>query len=154
MACKSEIRTIDGHDYNVTQMPPTQAVPYHIELATLLAEVVAPLARSQSMSADAVGEALALAAPALRANLTPARFLEIAKDWTSSVHRDGVPVNFELDFAGSDMPALYKLMLFILEANFSDFLDGLGLGAIASAVMAQASTSQPSAPTSTGTSGE
>ena len=155
MPCKSEIRSIGGHEYTVTQMPPTKAVPYHLELVTLLADVVAPLAKAQAGTGDTISEALALAAPALRANLTPARFLAIAKDWTSTgfVHRDGQLVDFESDFSGSEMPNLYKLMAFILEVNFSDFLGGFDLGAIASAAMVRASISPASPPTSTGTAG-
>ena len=42
MACKSEIRKIGDHSYTVTQMPPTQAVPYHAELITLLADLTTP----------------------------------------------------------------------------------------------------------------
>jgi len=155
MPCKSEKRTINGHEYTVTQMPPSKAVPYHVELATLVAEVLGPMANTEANGQDAVVEALSMAGPALRANLSPARFLEIARDWTGSglVHRDGELVNFEQHFAGSDMPDLYRVMVFIAEVNFSDFFVGLDLSGLASAAMARASMSPASVPTSTGNSG-
>ncbi len=139
MPCKSEKRRIGEVDYTITQMPPAVAVPYHFELATILAEVIAPLAQAKSKGThEAIAEALALAGPAMRRCMTPERFVEVARDWTSSglVHRtvkgQTELVSFDEHFAGTDAPHLYRVLAAVFEVNFRSFLDEFDLAALAS----------------------
>lgn len=136
MACEERQKRIGQHTYTVRQMPPSEALPYHAELGTLFAEVLGPLMRSATgdgLTQDAVAGAIGDAAAALRAHMPPKRYAELVNELVVSHHvkRDGVGVVLDVDFSGSEGPALYQLLAFVLEVNFAPFFGASGLGGLA-----------------------
>jgi hypothetical protein len=88
-----------------------------------------PLDKEVSEYLPAVGEAFGT----LTEKLDPQEMLKLMKAFIadSRIIEDGTkerPINFNIDFGGGRMKPLFKLFLFVLEVNFSDFLpDGISL---------------------------
>jgi len=91
----------------------------------------------------AVGKAFST----LTQKLDPDEFLKLSKALLKNVRIEADkprPINFNLDFGGGRMKPLFKLLLFVLEVNFKDFLpSGTDLMSAVKGVAEQAVTQHP-----------
>lgn len=132
MAARTEHRTIGGHKYTVTQMPPSRALPLQMRLGKFLLPVLPALAKMQSEgAAQLAAHAIGAIAGALAEHMTPEEFLALAMELTqgdgqaSFVSVDGGPVVFESQFMGDDLVELYEVIGFVLEVNYAKFFTAI-----------------------------
>lgn len=109
-------KIIDGATYTVTQLPARRA----LKLKTKLIKIFGPM----FMGADT------LSFQNVCQNMDENQFEAICMEMLQGVRKNNVeltPATFDLEFAG-DMAGLYKLLIFILEVNFSNFFLMIGIG--------------------------
>lgn len=115
---KTETRTIDGFNYEITMYPASMGLDILADVTSLVAE---PLGRTE----DGMGEA----AKALVSQLSGSKLSTLAqKIIGQNVKIDGKPMAgenvFDLHFAGR-YKAMAEVMGFVLEVNYSDFWNDL-----------------------------
>jgi len=67
---------------------------------------------------------IGLAIKAIADNADSEVFEPLIKDIIASTLRNGVKINFDLDFSGK-MGHLFRVIAFVLQSNYSDFFDGI-----------------------------
>ena len=109
-------KLIDGATYLVTQLPARRAIKLQTKLIKLLGSLF--------ISNDSTSF------QSMLLNLNENDFEALCMEMIQGVRKNNVeltPATFDLEFAG-DMAGLYKLLFFIVEVNFSNFLELVGIG--------------------------
>lgn len=135
-------KVIDGAKYTVTQMTARQALKMQAKLLKLLGPCIAELIGAVGKMEDA---GLARAVMALAANLDEKTFDGLMFELLQHVRKDGVELtegNINLEFAGA-LNTMYKVIAFVLEANYADFLEE---GGIIQSLISAAKTAKPAFP--------
>ena len=148
MACRSEIREIQGRSYTVTQMPATVSIPIQAKLAQMISAAVAPLMAElaqggEGAGLDAVAKGLAALGPVLTEYLPPEEFLGFVQRLVhpAYVSVEAAPVDFETEFSGDEMTRLYPVIAFVLEVNYARFFSAVlqsGIGEVVRAKLTAA----------------
>jgi len=109
-------KLIDGSNYTVTQLPARRA----LKLKTKLIKIFGGLfLANDSKTMQSVFQ-----------SLDENQFEALCMEMIQGVRKNNVelsPATFDLEFAG-DMAGVYKLLLFIIEVNFENFFQMIGIG--------------------------
>lgn len=108
-------KEIDGATYTVTQLPARRA----LRLKTKLVKTFGSFFLGDSKSLHSMFQ-----------TLDENQFESLCMEMIQGVRKNGVELNqatFDLEFAG-DMAGLYKLLLFVVEVNFDNFFQMIGIG--------------------------
>lgn len=119
-------RTIDGSKYSVTQMTARQALMMQAKLFKLLGPCVSELVTAIGEMKDA---GIARAIMALATSLDEKTFDKLVFELLQGVRKNGVELRegeINLEFAGA-LNTLYKVIGFVLEANYADFWEEGGI---------------------------
>lgn len=119
-------KTIDGAKYDVTQMTARQALKMQAKLIKILGPCIAEFISAIGKMEDA---GISRAIMALAANVDENTFDKLVFELMLGIRKDGVELseaNINLEFAGS-LNTLYKVLAFVLEANYGDFLEEGGI---------------------------
>ncbi len=109
-------KIIDGSSYSVTQLPARRAIKLQTRLVKLFGSI---FMGNDSSSFQSVCQ-----------NLDENQFESLCMEMIQGVRKNGMeltPATFDLEFAG-DLAGIYKLLFFVIEVNFSNFLELLGIG--------------------------
>lgn len=113
---ETQEKEIDGAIYTVTQLTARRA----LRLKARLFKGLGPFFMNSDPSAF----------QAICQTIDENLFESLCLEMIQGVRKNGVeltPATFDLEFAG-DMAGLYKLLLFVVEVNFSNFFTMLGIG--------------------------
>lgn len=132
MAIQTREKEIEGAVYTVTQLTARRALRLKAKLIKMLGPVVAQIFITASeKSADIEKkDNIVKAIELLGGNLDEISFENIIVELLQGVRKDGVelqPAIIDLEFAG-DLVTLYKVIWFVLEANYGSFFTMLGIG--------------------------
>lgn len=109
-------KIIDGSIYSVTQLPARRA----LKLKAKLMKIIGPLfLEANSSNFHSVCHLI-----------DENQFETLCMEMIQGVRKDGVeltPPTFDLEFAG-DMAGVYKMLLFVVETNYSNFFSMLDIG--------------------------
>lgn len=131
MPAKIETRNISGHEYTVTQLPPSKAMPLKFTIIGALGESVIELASAYQNKKDkeqAQLEAFGKALEKLFEKTSPEKLTQLIQNTIVGTRRDGDVINtssFDSLFM-DDMTEIYLVFMFVLQVNFGDFIKGLG----------------------------
>jgi len=128
MACKTETKTINDREYNVTQWNAEKAIKMKFRLLKILGPAFAKLApafktQSDEEQATAIGEAVEL----ITSKMDPEEMFALIKDVISGVGCEGKKITdtrFNELYSGDDLFEVYKVFFFVLQVNFSNLLKG------------------------------
>jgi hypothetical protein len=125
-------KQIDGATYTVTQLPARRAIRLKARLIKLFGPVFAQffLAVSENVSDDQRKQDIVKSIEILGAHIDENSFESLVMDLLVGVRKNGMelsPATIDLEFAG-DMAALYQLLFFVIEVNFSNFFSMIGIG--------------------------
>ena len=135
MAYDSSIKEIGGISVEIAPLPFMQALRFKRKLAGILGDNIKPLL--DSLQGDGLNlndqdidfSKLGTAIQEILVFLDEKKIEELANDFCLNVRADGVDIS--TDNAGRDLifagktGAFYKMIVFWLEVNYSDFLDFL-----------------------------
>lgn len=134
MTVKDENKTINGRQYYVVQMPPSEALVLQLKLTRILGGAIGALAPALSSNAkvDGAGRSAAMAGAmgALFANATEQEVFGLMRDVVTTAKVDGERVQIDKHFQGEYLSDVYKVFFWVLGVNFASFfgeggLDGL-----------------------------
>lgn len=131
MACRQETLEINGDTYLVFQLPPSEALPLKFKLAKILGPSLAELLEGIDIAGDnqkASGKAVIEAISKIFSELDPEEITKLIQKVVSRVRKNGKHVIFDEDFQ-DDFNTLYKIFFWVLQVNFGNFFEGLGLKA-------------------------
>lgn len=114
-------KTIDGSEYMVTQMTARQALKMQAKLLKLLGPCLGEAISAMLTKDDKTG--LSRSLMALASTVDEKTFDGLVFELLVGVRKDGVELRdgeINLEFAGA-LNTLYKVIAFVLEANYSDF---------------------------------
>lgn len=120
-------KEIDGAKYSVTQMTARQALKMQAKLIKLLGPCISE-AISASLSKDDTNF-LSKIITSLATQLDEKTFDQLVFDLLQGVRKNGFELSegsINLEFAGA-LNTLFKVIAFVLEANYSDFLQDGGI---------------------------
>ncbi|MBC3540660.1 phage tail assembly chaperone [Rufibacter sediminis] len=116
-------KTIDGHEYQVTQFPALKGMRLAVKIGKLLGDGIGHAATTGSVMDMDVSKVVAGIVENLDEEATPNLLLQLF----SSTHRDRKEMNesgFNMAYAGNYME-MGKALLFILEVNYGGFMGAL-----------------------------
>lgn len=131
MAIQTFDKEINGSIYTVTQLPARRALRLKAKLVRLFGPVMAQFflklsTEDEQAQKDSIVKAIEMLACSLDAN----EFETIVMELLQGVRKGGMEITsaiFDLEFAG-DMSSLYQLIWFVVEVNFANFFDLMGIG--------------------------
>lgn len=131
MSARTEERRIGNYNYTVTQFLATDALGHLADLAKLAGPAMVMMGDSSEATTleeakEEVGEKLSAAIGALMAGLDKQTHVKLIKDLLEKTRVDNAPLVFDTHFMGR-IGHLFKVLLFVLEVNFSDFLEEIGV---------------------------
>lgn len=147
MPAKIETRDINGHNYTVTQLPPSKALPLKFKIVGALGESVIELASAYQNTKNkeqAQLEAFGRALEKLFEKTSPEDLTQLIQNTIIGIHRDDERINsstFDSLFM-DDLTEIYLVFLFVLQVNFGDFIKGLGATGLFTKAKAPGSTAQ------------
>lgn len=109
-------KSIDGSNYLVTQLPARRALKMKARLIKLFGPLLMSLDSGSFQN--------------LCQTIDENQFESLCMEMIQGVRKNGVeltPATFDLEFAG-DMAGIYKVLLFIIEVNYSNFFTMIGIG--------------------------
>jgi len=109
-------KIIDGDTYMVTQLPARRALRMKAKLLKVFGSLFLGSGENSLKS--------------MCMSLDENQFESLCMELIQGVRKNGVelvPATFDLEFAG-DMGGLYKLIIFILETNYSNFFSLFNIG--------------------------
>ena len=131
MSTRTQERKIGDHHYSVTQFTATTALEHLADLAKLAGPAMIMMGDDSeaTLAEDAkekAGEKISAAVGALMAGLNKQTHVKLIKDLLQSTRVDSNPLVFDTHFMGK-IGHLFKVLMFVLEVNFSDFLEEIGV---------------------------
>ncbi len=125
-------KIIDGARYTVTQLPARRAIKLKARLIRLFGPVFAQVFITASDAVDETSKKnnLVRAIEILGEHIDENSFEALIMDLMVGVRKEGMeltPQLIDIEFAG-DMAALYQVVFFVIEVNFSNFFSLLGIG--------------------------
>lgn len=125
MACKTEKKEINGHEYSCTQLPASEAIKIQLKLTNILGEslgsVLGALVTKRDEDEDS---SLKSALGSLGSKLDSQDFYDLFVKMINTCAKDGKRINFEQEFSGNILGA-WEVFIFALQVNYRDFIDGL-----------------------------
>ena len=120
-------KDIDDLHYTITMLPASEGLAIFTRLIKLVGKPFAALSNSGGLDAEVSAKLLGLALEALAENLDEEVVQKTIKDLMKSAIVNGQQASkiFDVHFAGR-MGHMMKVLVFILEVQYKDFLDGLG----------------------------
>lgn len=130
MAVKDENKTINGRQYYVVQMPPSQALVLQLKLTKILGGAIGALAPAlTNKGTDGAGRSALMAGAigALFENATEEEVFTLVRDVVTTVKVDGERVVIDKHFQGEYLADVYKVFFWAVGVNFSSFFGAGGL---------------------------
>lgn len=161
MTVKDENKTINGRQYYVVQMPPSEALVLQLKLTRILGGAIGALAPALSSNAkvDGAGRSAAMAGAmgALFANATEQEVFGLMRDVVTTAKVEGERIQLDKHFQGEYLSDVYKVFFWVLGVNFASFfgeggLDGL-LAKFQKVMLAELASQQKPPQASTPSSG-
>jgi len=123
---------INGANYTVTQLPARRALRLKARLIKLFGPVLAQffVTASKESNDNEKKSDIVKAIEMLGMNLDENSFETLITEMLNGVRKNGVELNsstIDIEFAG-DMATIYQVVLFVIEVNFSNFLEMIGIG--------------------------
>jgi len=127
MSCETYTELIDGHEFNVTQWPVEKAITMKFKLIeTFGAGVVAVISEQNNGEIDI--SKLSGAMSSVFAASSPEKITALLKECVIlNVSTNGTKITeiaFNELFSGNDMGTFYKVVVFVIKANFGNLLQG------------------------------
>lgn len=125
-------KNIDGATYTVTQLPARRALRLKARLIKLFGPVIAQffIASTENTSEEAKKADIVKAIEILGSHIDENSFENLITDMLSGVRKNGLeltPATIDLEFAGN-MAGIYHVIFFVIEVNFSNFFQMIGIG--------------------------
>ena len=125
-------KVIGGATYTVTQLPARRALRLKAKLIKSFGPALAQffLAATSEKDADERNSQLVKAIEILSCNIDENSFEALVIEMLNGVRKNGLeltPPTIDLEFAG-DMASLYQVLFFVIEVNYSNFLEIIGIG--------------------------
>lgn len=120
-------KIINGSSYSVTQLPARRALKMKARLIKLFGPSMAQFFLSFDKKSD---EGFVKAIEKLSLTIEENTFEAICVDLLVGVRKDGMELNpqlIDMEFAG-DLESLYRVLWFVVEANYSNFFSLIGIG--------------------------
>lgn len=133
MAIETRDKEINGSIYTVTQLPARRALRLKAKLIKVFGPVLAQFFVTVSDSKDDESTQknnIVKAVEMLGEHLDPNEFENLVVELLQGVRKGGMeltPAIIDLEFAG-DMSSLYQVLWFVIEVNFSNFFELMGIG--------------------------
>lgn len=125
---KTEEKSIDGSTYAVSQFSATKSLKMFHRLGKMIGPAFGALTGGAALgdvaNANVSAESFGAAIKALFDACDETVFERTVKDLLETTTKDGKPINFDLDFSGN-IGSLFKVLAFVLEVNYSDFLGAI-----------------------------
>lgn len=124
---QTQEKIINGSTYTVTQLPARRALKMKARLIKLFGPSMAQFFLSSDKKSD---EGFVKAIEKLSLTIDENSFEAVLIELLNGVRKDGVELNAQLidmEFAG-DFESLYKVLWFVIEANYSSFFTLIGIG--------------------------
>ena len=121
-------KSIEGSTYQVTQLPARRAIRLKAKLIKLFGPAFAQMYIANSANGPDIAKAIEILSSSIDENTFEALIVEVL----NGVRKNGVeltPPVIDLEFAGY-MATLYQVVWFVLEVNFSNFFQMMGIGAL------------------------
>jgi hypothetical protein len=141
----TERRTIDGHEYAISQLPARRGGEMFFRLGGILSPAILELiSRGISLDVDAMD--LAPVFLRLFSAMPDGEFTKLTEKLLETALRDGHPMlpTLDLDFAG-EIFSLLKVLAFSVEVNFRDFQNAFAAAAAAKKAAEEAAKAKESA---------
>jgi hypothetical protein len=156
--CRTVEKVIRGKKWQITQMPPSEALLIWAQILQVASGVIGPMMTESKGLEHAIKTGFGSFGDAIAKFLPPAEFLELSKMLAHPdfVRLEGTPVNFEIDFAGDDLVVMFQVAAAVLEVNYAQFFSDGSAGGLLARIVARLSTpgKSPESPReSTSTSG-
>lgn len=125
-------KVIDGASYSVTQLPARRALRLKAKLIKQFGPVIAQVfvTATEKGTDEEKKSDLVAAIQILSRHIDENSFEQLIVEMLQGVRKNGVeltPPVIDLEFAG-DMAALYQVVYFVVEVNFSNFFSLMGIG--------------------------
>lgn len=124
---QTQDKIINGSTYTVTQLPARRALKMKARLIKLFGPSMAQFFLSSDKKSD---DGFVKAIEKLSLTIDENSFEMVAVELLNGVRKDGVELNpqlIDMEFAG-DFDSLYKVLWFVIEANYSNFFSLIGIG--------------------------
>jgi len=135
MAIKEQKKTIDGREYYVTQLPPTQSLPLGIRLLKVVGPAGKDLKGITLVENGTVSMEAGLAIiGSILSNLHEEKTLELLYDLLKTVRVKtdagykpigGQDISIDVEFNGR-LGAMLKVAMFTVQVNYANFIPALG----------------------------
>ncbi len=123
MACKTETKQIDDHEYSVTQWPAEKSITMKFRLVKVFGASLTMLASENKNEV----ENFSLAIQTLFSNTEPEELFNILKSCIVGTACDGRKItetSFNELFSGDDLMEVYQVFIFVLQVNYSNLFKG------------------------------
>lgn len=133
MACKTETKQIGDHEYSVTQWPAEKSMLMKFRLAKAfgasLAAIMGNASQSDKKKNTDKEDVLALSEglSTLFDSSSPEELVTLMKNCVVGVACDGKRItetSFNELFSGDELLEVYKVFIFVLQANYSNLFKG------------------------------
>jgi hypothetical protein len=137
------------------QMAPSEALALEVQLAPMLLQGLVPIIAARNAGPDVQARVLSDSIASIVGSMPPEKMASMVKYLCEQTFLNGQRVDFETAFLGSKGVILrYRIALFVLEANYSDFLSELLPAGVVDRAKQMFEVSQNPPATSTGESGD
>ena len=133
MAIQTQEKEINGSIYTVTQLPARRALRLKSKLIKVFGPIFAQFfikVRAEEDSEQAQKDSIIKSIEMFSHNLDSTEFEALVMEILQGVRKSGMELTsaiVDMEFAG-DMSSLYKLIWFVVEVNFANFFELLGIG--------------------------
>lgn len=141
-------QVINGSRYTVTQMTARRALRMKARLLKMFGKALAQIflpSNDESIQGMAFSKNSAVSAiQSLCESMDDKAFESVLVELLSGVRKEGMELTegiIDLEFAG-DLATLYQVVWFVLEANYSNFFQALGITLPSNEVVKQATSSK------------
>lgn len=125
-------KLIDGSNYTVTQLPARRALRLKAKLLKMFGSVIAQffLATSEDNNEEQKKFDFVKTFQLLGSQIDENSFESLITEILTGVRKNGIELTaqtIDIEFAG-DIATIYKVVWFVLEANFGNFFQMIGIG--------------------------
>lgn len=143
MACRTETKVINDHEYSVTQWPVDRSLLTKMRLIKFFGPSLSQLLSLQDKEAGLKVDVVEKMMTLLFASTTPEDVVDLIKDSVIGVARDGTKItdtSYVEHFSGDEMADVYKIFFFVLKVNYANLLKGQLVGDLLAKATAGIST--------------